>query len=133
MISVKDHRILNWRYFKRPGVRYECFVVRNTTIEGFIVLKRFSGGPEVRSHIVDFLAVTDRAAEELICAAERFAQGSSFLNLWMVPGSRYEELFKSRGFDRGGEPQTVILRNHDGGAIPSVSCPWLVLGDNDVF
>jgi hypothetical protein len=133
LISVKDHRILNWRYFQRPGVRYECFAVRKTTIEGFIVLKKFSGGLEEKSHIVDFLAVTDRAAQELISKAEQFAEGTSVLNLWMMPGSRYEALFESRGFEASGESQPVILRPHGGGEIPAVSAPWLVLGDNDVY
>ncbi len=133
LLSVKDHRILNWRYFERPGVSYQCFAVRNATIEGLIVLKRFSSGSEEKSHIVDFLAVTDRAAQELISVAQQFAAGTTVLNLWMPPGSQYEAIFRDRGFVSTGERQPVILRPHDGGEIPVISVPWLVLGDNDVY
>jgi len=133
LVSVKDHRILNWRYFERPAAEYHCFAFRDGRLRGFVVLKRFSEGSIRKAHIVDFLALTEDAADELISTAEHFAEGSALLNLWMPLGSHHEAVFFRRGFEPTSERQPVIIRSHQGGPIPQFTAPWLTLGDNDVY
>jgi hypothetical protein len=133
LVSVKDRRILNWRYVERPAAEYHCFALTVPRLTGLVVLKRFSSGSIRKAHIVDFLALNDDAADELISTAERFAEGSDLLNLWMPVGSRHEAVFFRRGFEPTSERQAVIVRSHQGAPIPQLTEVWLTLGDNDVY
>ena len=86
---------------QRPDVKYHCFEVSRSTLEGFIVLKKFQGQGIQKTHIVDFLALNEQAADALISAAETFSEGSDLLNLWMALSSPYTKMF----LDAGSCPQ----------------------------
>ncbi len=132
-IHLKDHRVLNWRYKQRPGVEYHCLEVGRPRLDGFIVLKEFQQLGVKKTHIVDFLALTEQSAQYLISVAEQIAGGSDLLNLWMWPQSVYESLFRSRGFQQTEQVTSVIFRSAGVSGLPSITRPWVVLGDNDVY
>lgn len=130
---LKEHRTLNWRYLEKPGAEYSCFARKGRRIEGFIVLKRFCAGDVTKTHIVDFVALNSSAAEAMISFAEHFAAGSDLLNIWLPPNSQYESLFLDAGFSPTSERFPLVLRSHGETGIPTLSSPWVVLGDFDVY
>lgn len=132
-VNLKDAEVLNWRYMQRPDVKYHCFEVSRSTLEGFIVLKKFQGQGIQKTHIVDFLALNEQAADALISAAETFSEGSDLLNLWMALSSPYAKMFLERGFMPTEERASVIFRRVDITEPQRFSTPWIVLGDNDVY
>lgn len=132
-LNLKDDKVLNWRYKDRPDAQYHCFEAGSRRLEGFIVLKKFQGQGIRKTHIVDFLALSEEATETLIAAAENFSDGSDLLNLLMAPGSPYEGIFQNRGFKPTEERAPVIFRRIGVSEAPHFSSPWIVLGDNDVY
>jgi GNAT superfamily N-acetyltransferase len=132
-LSLKDHKILNWRYRQRPDVQYDCFETGRSRLEGFVVLKKFESQGIRKAHIVDFLALNEEAADTLISAAEDFSEGSDLLNLLMPPGSPYEGMFLNRGFKLTKERAPLIFKRFGITEPPRFSRPWIVLGDNDVY
>lgn len=132
-MHLKDHRVLNWRYKQRPRTVYHCFEVGGPNLEGFIVLKNFQDSGVKKTHIVDFLSLTEESAHRLISIAEQFAEGSHLLNLLMWTQCPYEDLFRKRGFQPTEQVTSVIFQSYGVSSLPSISSPWIVLGDNDVF
>jgi hypothetical protein len=130
---LKEHRTLNWRYLERPGIAYDCFAYKRQRVEGFIVLKKFSTGDIVKTHVIDFMASSSSAAEIMISFAEHFAADTDLLNLWLPPGNQYEKLFLDAGFSSTPEKFPLVLRSHEQPAIPDLNSPWAVLGDFDVY
>ncbi len=130
---LKEHRTLNWRYLDKPGVGYSCFASKRRSLEGFIVLKKFCAGDITKTHIVDFVALNSSAAEAMISFAEHFAAGADLLNIWLPPKSQYENLFLDAGFSPTPERFPLVLRSHGQPEIPTLSSPWVVLGDFDVY
>jgi len=133
LLNLKDRQVLNWRYLARPDVNYQCFEVGREKVDGFIVLKKYDDGAVRKTHILDFLAVTEEAADSLISCAENFSLGRDLLNLWLNPACPYSGLFARRGFEASSQRSPVILRTTDQRGLPKISSPWLVLGDNDVY
>jgi len=133
LVHVKDHQILNWRYRAAPHRNYQIFISDREVLQGFAVLKKYQDRQVLKSHLIDFLAVTESAAENLVAAAENSAKGSALLNLWIPAGSPYEQWFSRLGFYPTEERVPIILRSHLHRPLPNFHSPWLTLGDNDVF
>lgn len=131
--QVKDHHLLNWRYLERPNSGYDCFAVYYGDIKGLIVLKKFSIQDVVKVHIVDFAALTNDIADQLISIAENYAQDSSLLNVVLTPGNAFEPLFLERGFSPTADPFPVVMKTAGDVCIPRFSAPWVALGDSDVY
>jgi len=131
--NLKDHKVLNWRYSQRPDVEYHCFEMRRRKLEGFIVMKKFQAQRIRKTHIVDFLALSDKATNTLISVAERYAAGTNLLNLLMPTKSPYEEIFLKHGFKPTDDRAPLIFKRLGHTEAPHFSSPWIVLGDNDVY
>ncbi len=131
--QIKDHRLLNWRYLERPNSGYDCFAASDGDIKGLIVLKKFSTQDMLKVHIVDFAALTNDIADQLISVAENYAQDSSLLNVVLTPGNAFEPLFLERGFAATAEPFPVVMKTAGDVRIPRFSAPWVALGDSDVY
>jgi lipopolysaccharide/colanic/teichoic acid biosynthesis glycosyltransferase/GNAT superfamily N-acetyltransferase len=132
-VNLKDAKILNWRYIDRPDVKYHCFEINRPRLDGFIVLKEFQGQGIRKTHIVDFLALNEHAADTLISAAENFSKGTDLLNLWMPPAGPYAKIFIERGFKSTEERAPMIFQRQGITEPNPFSSPWIVLGDNDVY
>ena len=132
-LNLKDHKILNWRYRQRPDVEYHCFKAGRRSLEGFIVLKKFEGQGIRKTHIVDFLALSEDAADALISTAENFSEESDLLNLLMPPEGPYMEIFLKSGFKPAEERAPIIFQRLGSSEPARFSRPWIVLGDNDVY
>jgi hypothetical protein len=130
---LKEHRTLNWRYMEKPGGGYSCFAHKGQTVDGFIVLKKFSTGDITKTHIVDLMALNSSAAEAMISFAEHFAADTDLLNIWLPPKSRYEKLFLDAGFCSTKERYPLVLRSHGQQEVLALHSPWVVLGDFDVY
>jgi hypothetical protein len=130
---LKEHRTLNWRYREKPGIGYTCFAYKRQSVQGFIVLKKFSTGDITKTHIVDFMALNSSAAEVMISFAEHFAARTDLLNVWLPPKSQYENLFLDAGFSSTPERFPLVLRSHEQSAIRDLNSPWVALGDFDVY
>jgi hypothetical protein len=133
LFQIKDHRMLNWRYMERPNTQYDCFAAGDGDLKGLIVLKKHSTPDSVKTHIVDFVALTYDAADQLISLAENYARESSVLNVVLTPGNAFEPLFIERGFTASAERFPVVMKSADRVRIPRFSAPWVALGDNDVY
>ena len=131
--QIKDHRVLNWRYMERPNTRYDCFAVCDGQAKGLIVLKKWSASDMEKVHIVDFVALTHDAADQLVSVAEYYAQGSALLNVVLTQGSALDRLFLDRGFSACTQPFPVVMKARNSVGIPRFSAPWVSLGDSDVY
>lgn len=131
----KDHRFLNWRYRQRPDKSYRLFVFENRgNIDGYMVLKYFDDNDYKKTHILDIMACSEEAFDDLILAAEQCALERDELNCWQIKHSICGRLFTNNGFTETGEKNPLILHTNYGQEIElEPSNWWFALGDNDVY
>lgn len=134
MVS-KDHHFLNWRYPQRPDKKYRLFVFEDANdVSGYMILKYFDDNGYRKTHILDIMACSEEAFDDLILAAERCALGRDELNCWQVTPSIYKGLFAHNGFVPTGRKDVLIAHTNYGQDLePEPSDWWFALGDNDVY
>jgi hypothetical protein len=134
-IVVKDHRFMNWRFVHRPDQHYTSFVYEDQSdIRGYVVLKHFDDKDYRKSHILDIQAEDDDAMQELIAAAETFAEGRDELNMWTNPNNPYRQIFLAHGFyEKEGQDLLIIHFNYGEKEAVAEGSWWFCLGDNDVY
>lgn len=103
VMTVRDSRYLNWRFFQRPERSYVNFVCKNNEgrILGYLVLRQHDN----IGHIIDLLTIEDKdAIEDLIKKAFDFFRNKSAVAIYygLPPHNPYYEVFRAHGFiDRG--------------------------------
>lgn len=132
---LKDHRFLNWRYQQRPDQKYRLFVLENKgNIDGYMILKYFSEDGYKKTHILDIMAYSEEAFNDLVLAAEQCSSGRHELNCWQVRHSIHEELFTNNGFVVTEKKNILIIHANYGQDIElKPENWWFALGDNDVY
>ncbi len=134
MVS-KDHCFLNWRYGQRPDKKYRLFIFEDAnSVAGYMILKYFDDNGYKKTHILDIMACSEEAFDDLILTAERCALGRDELNCWQVLPSIYKKHFAANGFVPTGRKNLLIAHTNYGHDLePEPSDWWFVLGDNDVY
>ena len=128
---VKTATYFEWRYFKRPGTTYRCFIYADgEDVRGFIVAKFYE--PSLRLHIVDIEAAAPDVFDVLLRAALYCGQSARLVNVW---GSTvYADRYMANGFRVSTESNNLIMVFPYRKEPVSLKGPVnLVLGDNDVF
>jgi hypothetical protein len=119
----KNAAWMNWRFFERPDSPYTAFaIVNDSRLNGYVVLKRWTE-PDgyTKAHIVDFHALDNETACELIAAAESYAEGCGEIDLWAAPGYPYRSCLETAGFSSLPDArQPVIAKTLSG---PELSLP----------
>jgi lipopolysaccharide/colanic/teichoic acid biosynthesis glycosyltransferase/GNAT superfamily N-acetyltransferase len=131
--QIKDHRVLNWRYVDRPETEYTSYAVDDGMIKGLVVLKRYSDEFKKKTHMVDFMALTEDAGEQLIHAAEYHARGTDLLNMAVAVGNPLERLLQKHGFEVSARTYPMVMKTPAGIPLPELSRAWIMLGDNDSY
>lgn len=103
VIVPRTEQFLNWRFTEHPTEEYSKFVVvdKGTEILGYLVLKLYTRGDEVKGHIVDMLCLNDRdIVESLLGYSYNFFIGKEIRNVscWMPENSFYISALKEEGF-----------------------------------
>ena len=102
---IKNADFLNFRIFRKPGVRYAVYAPWGPAgePEGYIVLKKFHD-PEQRiskCHVIDIVALDYATFSSLMdCAESRYGDCAE-INVLQPDGSVYEAFLMQRGFGRG--------------------------------
>lgn len=132
---VKDRKFLNWRYPQRPDKKYKLFIFeRNGNIDGYMILKHFDANNYKKTHILDIMAQSKEAFDDLILAAEYHTIGRDELNCWQIKHSIYEKYFADNCFvETKNKDIFIIHTKHEDkmGLVPSSW--WIALGDNDAY
>lgn len=131
--QIKDHRLLNWRYLRRPDTVYNCYAIEDGGLCGLVVLKRFSGDSIPKAHVIDFIALSEDVGERLLSAAQCYAHGSELLNIAVAVGSPWEPFFESCGFKADSRRYPVVMKAPAGKQVPTLCVPWITLGDIDTY
>lgn len=134
-LILKDHRYLNWRTADRPDREYALFEARTSgRLDGFMVLKHFDEGDQLRSHILELHGRTENDVRRLAAAAEDFAAGRDELNLWTNPNDPYGGTLRGCGFEVEERNDRLIMHANSGEAEMPGPGGWsFVLADNDVY
>lgn len=132
---AKDYQFLNWRYPKRPDKKYRLFVFEDGgSVEGYVALKYFDDNGYKKMHIVDIVASSEAAFDDLLLAAESCASSCDEINCWQVSHSICEKLFAHNGFVATARKDILIMHTNFGeNMVPEPLNWWFALGDNDVY
>jgi len=133
----KDHRFLNWRFFERPDVKYECYLsTAGSNIKGYVVMKLFHDTitNKKKAHIVDMHYIDRESFDNLIVNAFRFARGCDELNTWVFEDSHYHKELARYGFQlKESSPFIVYIHETMKPQCGRAENWFFSLGDNDVF
>lgn len=96
----KNAAWMNWRFCRRPGSPYTIYTTGpEDAWTGYIILKSWQEESGYRkAHIMDLHAVNEAAFQELLKAAESYADGYGEVNLWAVQGYPYRRWLEAWGF-----------------------------------
>jgi hypothetical protein len=136
---ARSSRFLNWRFVERPHVKYHILALHDGGVfSGYAVCKLFEDPlkRESRLHIVDFAYDAAGHLEELLQAAENYAadQSAALVDLWHFDAPSPElNVLKSRGFEKSGRLNEVLVFSEIDFREARFSDWHLVLGDNDVY
>jgi len=105
VIVARTQEFLNWRFAEHPTVKYAKFIFQDGSkqILGYLVLKTYANGDEVKGHIVDMLCINEKDIVKnfLGYAYNYFVErGIKKLSCWAPEGSFYAQVLKQEGFIR---------------------------------
>ncbi|HHI93131.1 MAG TPA: N-acetyltransferase [Gammaproteobacteria bacterium] len=102
-ISLKNVEHLNWRYFKRPDVRYTVYVAREQShMKGYVVLRCKKDAGKLNGRIVDLIAANGdkKTIRFLMAASEAYFRklGVRQARAYAIKGSFIENELMGFGF-----------------------------------
>jgi len=103
VITLRDSKYLNWRFFDRPERSYANFVCRNSEggILGYLVLRQHDS----IGFVIDLLTIEDKdVVEDLMKKAFDFFREKNVMAIHygLPPHNPYYKIFRAHGFiDRG--------------------------------
>lgn len=138
---TKDY--LNWRFAEHPIIEYPRYIITSGSSElsGYMILKVYTKGYEVKGHIVDMLCIDDRnVVKSLLRAAYSYFNNKDIHNLscWM-PESCFctrileEEGFISKEFDVNFGVRIFKKADKSLNSVEQLDNWHLTMGDVDVF
>lgn len=100
---TKDY--LNWRFAGHPIIEYPRYIITSGSSElsGYMILKVYTKGDEVKGHIVDMLCINDSdVVKSLLRAAYSYFNKEDIHNLscWMPESCFFTQILKEEGFIR---------------------------------
>jgi len=143
VIVPRTEKFLNWRFAEHPTVKYSKFIFQGASdeVSGYIVLKIYTQGDEIKGHIVDMLCIDE---EDIVRDLLRYSQsyfverGIKNLSCWASEESFYarvleQEEFARKEFDvyfgvRTFDKEDELVRN-----VEHIGNWHLTMGDSDVF
>lgn len=134
-LVLKDHGWMNWRLVDRPDRQYTNMVLeRGGELADYLALKHFDDGEIRKSHIMDLQAEDDEAFDQLLAAAQSFADGRDELSLYSNDNDPYQAGFIAAGFEvREAFDRIIIHFNGIEHQAPENGAWWFCLADNDVY
>ncbi len=129
----KDGAWMKWRLFDRPDRPYTIYgYFKNGQLRGYVAMKRWRDPDGYRkAHIINLHALDETALENLVAAAETYADGTAEVNLWAMDGDRYKAFLEKTGFVTANR-QPLLLKTYDGSAVQFPQGPRsLSYGDGD--
>lgn len=143
VIVPRTEQFLNWRFTKHPTVKYSKLIAedKNNEILGYMVLKIYTGGDEVKGHIIDMLCINERdIVKSLLNYSYNFFIGKGIKNLscWMPQGCFYTSVLKEEGFTSDIMETHFGLRvldkeNRQLQSVRNIGNWHLTMADSDVF
>jgi GNAT superfamily N-acetyltransferase len=138
---TKDY--LNWRFVEHPTVKYPKYIItaKGSEILGYMILKVYTKGEQVKGHIIDVLCVDDRdvVRKLLDCAYAYFVEkGIVNLSCWMSDNCfcaqiLKEEGFVTREFETHFGVRTFNKEDKSLRVVEQFGNWHLTMGDSDVF
>lgn len=132
-ITLRDARLLNWRYRQHPERSYEVLIIEaGDALLGYLVMGRIERHGQARAQIVDLLAHEDdpRVLNSLVVAALRRLRRDGVLKLECYTGSAAvrDVLIRLRFRERrvDGKSMPVVIRPDPG--LPEL---YVTRGDGD--
>jgi len=143
VVVPRTAKFLNWRFTQHPTEEYSKFVVEDNSgeISGYLVLKVYRRGDEVKGHIIDMLCLNnENIVKSLLDYSYNFfiEKGIRNLTCWMPESSFYTSLLKKEGF------ATEMMETHCGlwildkqeklvDTATDIKNWHITMGDSDVF
>lgn len=98
---TKDY--LNWRFAGHPTIEYPRYIITSggSELSGYMILKVYTTGDEVKGHIVDMLSVDDEhTVKSLLNSAYDYfiEKGIGNLSCWMPESCFCTQILKEEGF-----------------------------------
>ncbi len=134
---------LNWRFVDNPEVKYAKYIAGDTGkhVAGYVVLKEYYDGRELRGHIVDMLSVNDNEVVKVLlghCYEYFGRRHIRKVSCWMPAYALYCNRLKDDGFETeesGAHFGLRMLKPGDtlGDDVECTSKWFLTMGDSDVF
>ncbi len=143
VVVPRTEKFLNWRFTEHPTIEYSKFISENSGDEilGYMVLKIYARGNELKGHIIDMLCVNERdiAKSLLNYSCDFFIEKKiTALSCWMPPSCFYTSILREEGFTsdimethfglRILDKQDNILQK-----VRHIRNWHLTMGDSDVF
>lgn len=105
VVAPRTAKFLNWRFAQHPTSVYSKFIIEGKGEEllGYLVLKIYRTGDEVRGHIIDMLCLGDAdIVKSLLEYSYAFfsEKGVRNLSCWMPESSFYASALRAEGFAR---------------------------------
>jgi len=143
VVVPRTAKFLNWRFTQHPTEEYSKFVVEDNSgeISGYLVLKVYRRGDEVKGHIIDMLCLNEAdIVKSLLDYSYNFfiEKGIRNLTCWMPENFFYTSVLKEEGFAREIMETRCglwILDKHDRllEKARHIRNWHLTMGDSDVF
>ena len=136
----KDSTYLNWRYLKRPNVKYQIIAVEEeSVVYGYIVLRLVDNVYNV-GHVVDFFCLPGKEgyASNLIDFGITYLKekGADIVYCLLLQNNPYYQLFKEKIFIRRGYSGMWILGKEidiPNPGIRDINNWYLMHGDTDTI
>lgn len=103
IITVRDRKYLNWRYFERPNTDYKAFLAeKDGSIEGYMILCTRTFNHEKEGYVVDVLASSEDIFKYLIRVAIEYFKKEKVAHTrcFMLNGHFGYKILKQSGFTR---------------------------------
>lgn len=105
VVVPRTKEFLNWRFTEHPTEEYSKFIIedKDNEILGYLVLKIYTRGDEIKGHIIDMLCRNERGiVKKLLDYSYSFfiEKGIRNLSCWMSQNSFYMPVLKEEGFVR---------------------------------
>ena len=144
VIVPRTKDFLNWRFTEHPTIEYSKYIITNNDNEilGYLILKIYTKGDEIKGHIVDMLCInnSDVVKSLLDYSYDYFnKKGIRNLSCWMPDSCFCTQVIKEDGFVtnefetyfgvRIFDKEAKLLRNNVG----QLDSWHLTMGDSDVI
>lgn len=102
---ARTEEFLNWRFAEHPTEKYAQFILQDDSkqILGYLVLKTYANGDEVKGHIVDMLCINEKdIVKDLIRYSQNYfvERGIKNLSCWASEESFYAQVLEREEFTR---------------------------------